>query len=59
MTSQPLTGPSNPPRSDEFVQNTMQELVDDTGVIRVQPNVQHTTEWKEEKVSEGGGGVQV
>ena len=33
---------------DEFVQNTMQELVDDTGVVRCTPNIQHTLDFEED-----------
>jgi DNA-directed RNA polymerase II subunit RPB2 len=34
---------------DEFVQNTMQELVDDSGDIRVSPEMQHMIGYDEEK----------
>ena len=33
---------------DEFVQNTMQELVDDSGDIRVSPELQHLVGYDEE-----------
>ena len=32
---------------DEFIQNTMQELVDDSGSIRVSPEIQHTVGYDE------------
>lgn len=34
---------------DEFVQNTMQELVDDSGAIRVSPEYQHTVGYDEDQ----------
>lgn len=37
---------------DEFIQNTMQELIDDTGSIRVSPNIQHTVGYDLEKAEE-------
>jgi len=37
---------------DEFIQNTMQELVDDTGSIRVSPNIQHTVGYDHDKAEE-------
>lgn len=37
---------------DEFIQNTMQELVDDSGDIRVSPEVQHLVGYDEEAVDE-------
>ena len=33
---------------DEFIQNTMQELVDDSGSIRVSPEIQHTIGYDEQ-----------
>ena len=42
---------------DEFIQNTMQELVDDSGDIRVSPEVQHLVGYDEEgfeEVERGG-----
>ncbi|GMH93424.1 hypothetical protein TrVE_jg1434 [Triparma verrucosa] len=37
---------------DEFIQNTMQELVDDTGAIRVRPKMQHTVGYDKERGEE-------
>jgi len=34
---------------DEFIQNTMQELVDDSGAIRVSPEYQHTVGYDEDQ----------
>jgi DNA-directed RNA polymerase II subunit RPB2 len=33
---------------DEFIQNTMQELVDDSGDIRVSPEIQHLVGYDDE-----------
>jgi len=33
---------------DEFIQNTMQELVDDSGDIRVTPEIQHLVGYDED-----------
>ena len=40
---------------DEFIQNTMQELVDDSGAIRVSPEYQHVVGYDEEMVEENEG----
>lgn len=37
---------------DEFIQNTMQELVDDSGAIRVSPEVQHMVGYDDERTYE-------
>jgi len=37
---------------DEFIQNTMQELVDDSGDIRVSPEMQHLVGYDEEGFEE-------
>ena len=37
---------------DEFIQNTMQELVDDSGAIRVSPEYQHTVGYDEDQVDD-------
>eukprot|EP00547_Thalassionema_nitzschioides_P003834 CAMPEP_0194221332 /NCGR_PEP_ID=MMETSP0156-20130528/30372_1 /TAXON_ID=33649 /ORGANISM="Thalassionema nitzschioides, Strain L26-B" /LENGTH=1218 /DNA_ID=CAMNT_0038951699 /DNA_START=8 /DNA_END=3664 /DNA_ORIENTATION=- len=37
---------------DEFIQNTMQELVDDSGDIRVSPEIQHSVGYDDEAADE-------
>ena len=37
---------------DEFIQNTMQELVDDSADIRVSPELQHLVGYDEEMAEE-------
>ena len=37
---------------DEFIQNTMQELVDDSGDIRVSPEIQHLVGYDDEAYDE-------
>jgi DNA-directed RNA polymerase II subunit RPB2 len=40
---------------DEFIQNTMQELVDDSSDIRVSPELQHLVGYDEELAEEQDG----
>ena len=42
---------------DEFIQNTMQELVDDSSNIRVSPELQHLVGYDEELMEEENGAL--
>lgn len=44
---------------DEFIQNTMQELVDDSGDIRVSPELQHLVGYDEEELEDMNQGKKV